>query len=227
MFRVADSIFSRVGMSDSIECNASTFAMEMKETAYILNSLGSTSIVIMDELGRGTSPDEGAALCWAISEAFAKTSAFTFLATHFSLMTKMQEISLGVLNHSFVTELNMQDHDLVHTHKLVRGHHELTTLANYGVHLATRLHFPRQVIDRAHAMIQVLQSNDKVAAEVSEEDVMKMNYLRLFVTLKKLAQKEDMEMSDKLEVARNLQRQFSSSQDDDADASIADIEDID
>ena len=225
VFRLADSIFSRVSMSDSIESNSSTFAMEMKETAYILNSLGSTSIVIMDELGRGTSPDEGAALCWAISEAFAKTSAFTFLATHFSLMTKMQEISLGVLNHSFVTELNMQDHDLVHTHKLVRGHHELTTLANYGVHLATRLHFPRQVIDRAHAMIQVLQSNDKVAAEVSEEDVMKMNYLRLFVTLKKLAQKEDMEMSDKLEVARNLQRQFSSSQDDD-DASIADIADI-
>ena len=95
VFRLADSIFSRVSMSDSIESNSSTFALEMKETAYILNNLGQASLVIMDELGRGTSPDEGAALCWAISEAFAKTSAFTFLATHFTLMTKMQEIALG------------------------------------------------------------------------------------------------------------------------------------
>ena len=52
MFRVADSIFSRVGMSDSIECNASTFAMEMKEMAYILNNLGDSSLVIIDELGK-------------------------------------------------------------------------------------------------------------------------------------------------------------------------------
>ena len=96
-FRVADAIFSRVGMSDSIECNASTFSMEMKETAYILNNLGQSSLVVIDELGRGTSPDEGAALCWAISEAFAQTSAFTFLATHFRLMTRMESITLGVV----------------------------------------------------------------------------------------------------------------------------------
>ena len=92
-------------MSDSIECNASTFAMEMKETAYILNSLGSSSLVIIDELGRGTSPEEGAALCWAISEALAKTSSFTFLATHFRLLTKMESISIGIVNSCFVTEL--------------------------------------------------------------------------------------------------------------------------
>ena len=92
-------------MSDSIECNASTFAMEMKETAYILNSLGASSLVIIDELGRGTSPEEGAALCWAISEALAKTSSFTFLATHFRLLTKMESISIGIVNSCFVTEL--------------------------------------------------------------------------------------------------------------------------
>ena len=175
---------------------------------------------------RGTSPDEGAALCWAISEAFAKTSAFTFLATHFSLMTKMQEISLGVINHSFITELNPDDQaGLVHTHKLVRGHHELTTLANYGVHLATKLHFPQEVIARAQDMIKVLQSNDKVAPEVAPEDVMKMNYLRLALTLKKLALKDDMDMSEKLEIAKNLQRQFASQDDDENDENEDQIDD--
>ena len=99
MFRLSDSIFSRVGMFDSIECNASTFAMEMKETAYILNNLGQSSIVVIDELGRGTSPEEGASLCWAISEALSKTSAFTFMATHFRLLTKMESICLGIVKY--------------------------------------------------------------------------------------------------------------------------------
>ena len=93
VFRLCDTIFSRVGMSDSIECNASTFQMEMKETAYILNNLGQASLVIIDELGRGTSTEEGSALCWAISETFAATNSFTFLATHFQIMTKLGTVS--------------------------------------------------------------------------------------------------------------------------------------
>ena len=97
IFRVADTIFSRVGTADSIECNASTFAMEMKEIAYILNSLGLTSLIVIDELGRGTSCEEGAALCWAISEKLASTSAFTFLATHFQLLLKLESVTLGVV----------------------------------------------------------------------------------------------------------------------------------
>lgn len=101
VFRVADSIFSRVGMSDSIECNASTFAMEMKETAYILSNLGQSSLVVIDELGRGTSADEGSALCWAVCERFAKTNAFTFLATHFELMTKMESLVIGVIKYVY------------------------------------------------------------------------------------------------------------------------------
>ena len=144
-------------------------------------------------------------------------------------MTKMQEISLGVINHSFITELNPDDDQsgLVHTHKLVRGHHELTTLANYGVHLATKLHFPEEVIAKAQDMIKILQSNDKVAPEVAPEDVMKMNYLRLALTLKKLALKDDMDMSEKLEIAQNLQRQFASQDDDDEnDVENDDIEEI-
>ena len=86
VFRICDSIFSRVSTFDNLECNASTFMVEMKEASYILNNLGTTSLIIIDELGRGTSADEGAALCWAISEELIATSAFTFLTTHFTLL---------------------------------------------------------------------------------------------------------------------------------------------
>ena len=60
-------------------------------------NLGSCPLIIIDELGRGTSPEEGSALCWAISEALSKTSAFTFLATHFRLLTKMESVSIGIV----------------------------------------------------------------------------------------------------------------------------------
>ena len=91
-FRICDAIFSRVGTADNLEYNASTFMLEMRETSYILNNLGSKSMVIIDELGRGTSVDEGAAICWAICEELLKTTAFTFMATHFSLLPKLDKL---------------------------------------------------------------------------------------------------------------------------------------
>jgi DNA mismatch repair protein MSH4 len=91
-FRPADAIFSRLSTGDSIECNASTFTMEMNETAYILGGLGETSLVVVDELGRGTSAEEGAAICWAVAEALIGTKAFCFLATHFSHITRLEEL---------------------------------------------------------------------------------------------------------------------------------------
>lgn len=81
-----------MGTGDSIECNASTFTLEMKETAYILSSATEDSLVVLDELGRGTSTEEGAALCWAIAEELVKSGAFSFLATHFMLLTKMESM---------------------------------------------------------------------------------------------------------------------------------------
>ncbi len=94
---MADTIFSRVGTADSIECNASTFAVEMRETAYILNNIGNSSLIVIDELGRGTSCEEGAALCWAISEKLAGSKAFTFLATHYQLLLKLESAVPGVV----------------------------------------------------------------------------------------------------------------------------------
>ena len=96
-FRLADAIFSRIGTGDSIECNASTFMLEMRETAHILANVGANSLVILDELGRGTSSDEGASFCWAIAEELAKSPAFTFLATHVILMNRMEMLYCTVV----------------------------------------------------------------------------------------------------------------------------------
>jgi DNA mismatch repair protein MSH4 len=94
--RVADAIFSRFGTGDSIECNASTFALEMKEIAYILGGLSATSLVVLDEPGRGTSSDEGAAVCWAICEEILGTNAFCFVATHYRLLTRLETMYCSV-----------------------------------------------------------------------------------------------------------------------------------
>ncbi len=95
-FRLTECIFSRMGTGDSIECRASTFELEMKEMAYILGGIGAggRSLVVVDELGRGTSPAEGAAICWAICEQLVGTNgrAFCFLATHFTLMTRLAKV---------------------------------------------------------------------------------------------------------------------------------------
>ena len=227
-------------MSDSIECNASTFAMEMKETAYILNSLGASSLVIIDELGRGTSPEEGASLCWAISEALAQTSSFTFLATHFRLLTKLESISIGIVNSCFVTELregggpsgdrggNDQDGSgLVHTHKIVRGQLDIASgIANYGLHLARKVAIPEAVVNKANTIIEVIRANEVALPEVSEDDIMRLNCLRLAMTLQKLATREDMDLPDKVEMAKELQRHFASMDDDDDDDDIDDVDEV-
>lgn len=116
---------------------------------------------------------------------------------------------------SFVTELDELTQNngdaangLVHTHKLVRGYHPIASIANYGLHLAKKLRIPKKVLDSAENMVKLLRENDKILPEVNDDDMLKLNCLRLALTLRKLALKEDMDMSDKIEVALKLQEQF-------------------
>ena len=103
-FRIPDRIFSRVNNRDCLETNASTFMLEMQETAFILANVSSSSLVIIDELGRGTSLKEGASICWAVCEKLLPSKAFVFLATHFKLMTEMADLHPCVENYQFLTE---------------------------------------------------------------------------------------------------------------------------
>lgn len=82
-FRITDSLFSRLGTDDNLEANASTFMVEMREVAYILSNVTNASLVIMDELGRGTSHCDGVGMAVAVVEELLTTRAFVFFATHF------------------------------------------------------------------------------------------------------------------------------------------------
>ena len=95
-FRIIDKLFSRIGNNDEIETNSSTFMVEMREMSYILNNLSNNSLVIIDELGRGTSVEEGVGMCFAICEHLLQTNAFTLMATHFIELTKLENFYLNV-----------------------------------------------------------------------------------------------------------------------------------
>eukprot|EP00731_Ephydatia_muelleri_P017611 Em0010g709a len=90
--RVAGEIFSRIGSDDDIETNASSFVLEMRETNFIVQNIRDCSLVVIDELGRGTSREEGVGICYAVCEQLLQTKTFTFFATHFLELTGMDNL---------------------------------------------------------------------------------------------------------------------------------------
>lgn len=156
LLRIPDRIFSRVSNRDCIETNSSTFMVEMQETSFILSNVGPTSLVIIDELGRGTSVTEGAAICYAVSDIMPRivflknylvlkvcehlllhSSSFVFLATHFTLMTRLADLHPCAFNHHFLpSRAGEEDEEqLAFSHKLVSGKAPPSHL-NYGLQLA-------------------------------------------------------------------------------------------
>ncbi|KAK3612393.1 hypothetical protein CHS0354_031987 [Potamilus streckersoni] len=124
-FRTADQIFSRIGSDDSIETNCSSFMLEMKEINYIVQSASNNSLIIIDELGRGTSAEEGIGLCHAICEYLLGIKAFTFFVTHFLELTRLDSLYPNLENYffevqrSYSVEGNCEK--VIYTHVLSKG----------------------------------------------------------------------------------------------------------
>lgn len=95
-FRISDKIFSRIGNNDEIETSSSTFMVEMREISYILHNKTDRSLIIIDELGRGTSCEEAVGLCFAIAEELIKSKAFTLFVTHFLELTNLENYFINV-----------------------------------------------------------------------------------------------------------------------------------
>jgi len=155
---MVDKIFTRVGASDNISLGESTFMVEMNETASILNNLSDRSLVLLDEIGRGTSTYDGISIAWAMVEYLHenKLRAKTLFATHYHELNEMENSFARVKNYSVsIKELNNK---VIFLRKLKRGGSE----HSFGIHVARMAGMPRSVVNRADEILKELeQSHDK------------------------------------------------------------------
>jgi DNA mismatch repair protein MutS len=149
---VADRIFARVGASDELTRGQSTFMVEMTETARILNTATSRSLVILDEIGRGTSTYDGMSLAWSVVEHLHEhVGCRTLFATHYHELTDLEKSLPGVKNLN-VAVREWQD-DVVFLHKIVEGAAD----KSYGIHVARLAGVPRAVIERSKDILAQLE----------------------------------------------------------------------
>ena len=150
---IADRIFARVGASDELSRGLSTFMVEMTETARILNTATDRSLVILDEIGRGTSTYDGISLAWAVVEHInSALKCRTFFATHYHELTDLQQSLEGVFNLN-VAVREWQD-EVVFLHKIVEGAAD----KSYGIHVARLAGVPKAVVERAKDILVQLEA---------------------------------------------------------------------
>ncbi|MBD3404778.1 MAG: DNA mismatch repair protein MutS [Candidatus Lokiarchaeota archaeon] len=153
---LVDRIFTRVGAFDDLTARQSTFMVEMVETANILNNATDKSLVILDEIGRGTSTFDGMALAWAVAEQIVQIKCRTLFATHFHQLTDMASSYHGVKNvHTLARETG---ESIVFLHKVVEG----GTDRSYGVHVASLAGVPLSVVRRAQQLLVKLEKDSTV-----------------------------------------------------------------
>lgn len=157
---VVDRIFARVGAADEIARDKSTFMVEMTEAANILNNATDRSLVIMDELGRGTSTFDGMSLAWAITEHLATdVRCRTLVATHYHELTELASLHEGVANYNVAVrewpDAKTESERIIFLHKIVKG----GTNKSYGLHVAAMAGVPNTVVTRANELLEQLESN--------------------------------------------------------------------
>lgn len=157
-----DRIFTRIGASDDLASGRSTFMVEMTETANILHNATAQSLVLMDEVGRGTSTFDGLSLAWACAEELARIGARTLFATHYFELTSLADELSGVANvHLSASEYGDQ---LIFMHKVEPG----PASQSYGLQVARLAGVPEAVIQQARARLRELEQQDVVQRQVSD-----------------------------------------------------------
>lgn len=169
---LVDKIFTRVGASDNISVGESTFMVEMNEAADILNNVSSRSLVLFDELGRGTSTYDGISIAWAIVEHIhehPKAKARTLFATHYHELNEMEKSFKRIKNYN--VSVKEVDNKVIFLRKLERGGSE----HSFGIHVAKMAGMPKSIVKRANVILKQLESDNrqqgisgKPLAEVSE-----------------------------------------------------------
>jgi DNA mismatch repair protein MutS len=163
---LVDRIFTRVGASDELTRGQSTFMVEMTETANIINNATEKSLVILDEVGRGTSTYDGLSLAWAITEHIANSiKCRTLFATHYHELTQLAELFGNVKNCNVAVREWMDE--VVFLHKILPG----GTDKSYGIHVAKLAGVPKSILDRGKEILEELENN--FAKEATTEHLAK------------------------------------------------------
>jgi DNA mismatch repair protein MutS len=151
---IADRIFTRVGASDELNRGQSTFMVEMTEAANILNNASAKSLVILDEIGRGTSTYDGVSLAWAITEHLHNaTGCRTLFATHYHELAQLEQTLPNLRNYNVL--VREWHEDIVFLHKIAAGSAD----KSYGIHVARLAGIPAEVLDRAGQVLQQLETH--------------------------------------------------------------------
>ncbi|NLD20344.1 MAG: DNA mismatch repair protein MutS [Clostridiales bacterium] len=151
---VCDRVFTRIGASDNLARGQSTFFVEMSELAYILNTATDKSIVILDEIGRGTSTYDGLSIAWATAEYLCSTDKRirTLFATHYHEMTELEDTLEGVKNLN--VDVAEENGEIVFLHKIVEG----SASRSYGIHVAKLAGVPAKLLEKAEERLSYLEN---------------------------------------------------------------------
>lgn len=171
---LVDRIFTRIGAQDAIHQGQSTFMVEMLETANILNNATPRSLLILDEIGRGTSTYDGLSIAWAIIEylhSHPKLKPLTLFATHYHELTELASLYPGVRNYNVA--VSEADGEVIFLHKIVPGAAD----RSYGIHVAQMAGLPAPVISRANEILKQLEATSGTTLPEAKEE---KEQLRLF-----------------------------------------------
>ncbi|WP_150468123.1 DNA mismatch repair protein MutS [Francisella sp. SYW-9] len=157
-----DTIYTRIGASDDISSGRSTFMVEMTETAYILNNASSNSLVIMDEIGRGTSTFDGLSLAESCAEKFAKIGAFTLFATHYFELTELVNKYSNIKNIHF--EAKEYKDNIYFMHKAIEG----AAKKSYGIQVAKLAGIPLDVLKSAKQNLHKLENKQSIVIDSNQ-----------------------------------------------------------
>jgi DNA mismatch repair protein MutS len=158
---ILDRIFTRIGARDDLSSGKSTFLVEMSETATILNNATEDSLVILDEVGRGTSTYDGISIAWVVSEYLHNTiGAYTIFATHYNELTELANLYDGMKN--LCVKVLEENKEVIFLHKVEEG----ISSKSYGVEVAKIAGLPKEVVERAHEVLDTITNEKNLEGKI-------------------------------------------------------------
>ncbi|XP_075038032.1 mutS protein homolog 4 isoform X1 [Mixophyes fleayi] len=209
--RIAEQIFTRIGMDDDIETNSSTFMKEMKEITYIIQNANDKSLIIIDELGRGTSTEEGIGICYAVCEYLLGLKAFTLFATHFLELCHLGTIYPNVENFHFevkhMGDRSGGEESITYTYLLSKGQ---TQEKHYGLKAASLSSLPPAVMKDAYEVSQLVADKILQNQSSSPESAGQMAAYHLSLRLVQAARNSRLDSDSLRTYLKHLKNKYSS-----------------